>query len=130
MQTGSLEHGKFVGEPSNGTAPIFLEKMQGKIADPVARKAFDYWVAVTSVDKWLGLPVGTPDDILAVYREAFRKLAADKEFLDLGRQLSGEEFGVTDASRVESFVATLADTTPEALEYIKVLMRKQGMSTK
>ena len=130
MQTGSMENGKFVGAPSHGAAPIFLEQMQGKISDPIARKAFDYWVAVTSVDKWLGLPIGTPDDILASYREGFRKLATDKEFLDLGRQLAGEEFGVTEASRVESFVATLADTTPEALEYINLLMRKQGMGVK
>jgi tripartite-type tricarboxylate transporter receptor subunit TctC len=130
MQTGSIENGKFVGEPSNGAAPIFLEKMQGKIGDPIARKAFDYWVAVTSVDKWLGLPVGTPDEILTVYRDAFRKLATDKEFLALGRQLAGEEFGVTSPAKVEAFVSTLADTPPEALEYINVMMRKQGMATK
>jgi tripartite-type tricarboxylate transporter receptor subunit TctC len=128
MQTGAVENGKVVGDPRYGSTPIFLEQMHGKIADPIARKAFDYWVAVTSVDKWVGLPGGTPDEILAVYRDAFRKLGADKEFLDAGRQLAGEEFGVTSPAKVEAFVSTLADTPPEALQYINLLMRKQGMA--
>ena len=119
MQTGFLENG----------IPDFFEQMQGKIADPVAQKAFNYWVAVTSVDKWVGLPIGTPDEILAVYRDAFLKLSVDKAFLDSARKFAGGEISMAKPSDVEAFVSTLADTPPEALTYINDLMRKQGIGT-
>jgi hypothetical protein len=73
FQGGQLEGGKVVGRPEFGDAPIFLAQMQGKITDPVAQKAFEYWVALSSIDKWLALAPGTPDQILATYRDTFKK---------------------------------------------------------
>lgn len=126
FQTGALEGGKIVGRDEFGDAPIFLNQIKGKITDPVAQKAFDYWLALSSVDKWLGLAPGTPDEILQVYRAAFTKFSVDKEFLELGDKIS-DGFGPIAADDVEAFVRTLATTPPEALTYLTRLMQKQGL---
>jgi hypothetical protein len=92
----------------------------------VAQKAFEYWVALSSVDKWLGLAPGTSDEILASYRDAFHKFSADPEFVELGDKIS-DGFSPVEAADVEAFVRTLAETPPEALNYLSDLMRKQGL---
>ena len=126
LQGGSLQNGKLVGRPEFGDVPIFRNMMNGKITDPTAQKAFDYWVAGSNIDKWLGLAPLTPDAILAIYREVFRKFAADREFMESGEKLSSG-FSVAAAEDVETFVRVLADTPQEALTYLTDLMRKQGL---
>ena len=126
FQGGQLEAGKAVGRPEFGDAPIFLEQMQGKITDPVAQRAFDYWVALSSVDKWLGLSPDTSDEILGTYRAAFKKFSSDPEFLEAGDKIS-DGFSPVEPADVEAFVKTLAETPPEALNYLSDLMRKQGL---
>ena len=126
LQTGTLEGGKVVGRAEFGDAPLFPEMMAGKLTDTPARKAFDLWTAMNGGDKWLALAPGTSDDMAAAYRDAFAKLATDKPFLDQGERIS-EGFAPMPARDVEYVVKTLADTPPEAVEYTKVLMRKQGV---
>jgi hypothetical protein len=125
-QTGSLEGGKIVGRVEFGNAPLFPDLMKGKINDPIARKAFDLWTAMNGGDKWLGLAPATPDNILAAYREAFAKVAADREFLDQGEKIS-DGFAPMSPRDVEIVVGILADTPMDAVDYTKALMRKQGL---
>lgn len=126
-QTGSLENGKIVGRPEFGTAPLFPEQMQGKIKDPLAQKAFDYWAALDAGDKWLALAPGTPADIAAAYREAFGKLSLDPELREQGSAIS-DGFAPMAPSDVSNIVQTLVETPNEAIGYTKELMRKQGIS--
>lgn len=128
-QSGSIENGKIIGRSEFGDAPIFPLQMREKQVSPLAKQALDYWFALSNLDKWLGLVPKTPDNIVAAYREAFTKASADKEFVQQGRAMS-DGFEPTVASDVEAFARTLADTTPETLEYVKDLMRKQGMRLK
>jgi hypothetical protein len=89
---------------------------KGKISDPIAQKAFNLWTTLNTGDKWLALVQGTPDAVLAAYRDAFDKLAAEPEFLGLGEKIS-EGFTPMSAPDVEVVVRTLADTPGEAVEY-------------
>jgi hypothetical protein len=125
-QTGSLENGKIVGRAEFGNAPLFPKQMQGKIKDPLAQKAFDYWAALDAGDKWLALAPDTPADLLANYREAFGKLSLDPDFRRQGSAIS-DGFAPMTASDVGNIVQTLVDTPSEAIEYTKQLMRKQGI---
>lgn len=125
-QTGALSNGKIVGRPDFGDAPLFSDMMAGKISDPTDQKAFAYWRSLNSVDKWIALAPGTPDDIVAVYRDAFRKISADPAFVAQGTKISEGFFPMTDAD-VEGLLVTLAATPPEALERTKSFMRKQGL---
>jgi Tripartite tricarboxylate transporter family receptor len=125
-QSGMYERGRFVPRAGFGDAPLFSDQMKGKIHDPVAKEAFGYWSALASSDKWLALPPGTPAGILTTYREAFSKLAADPEFVQEGNKIS-DGFVPMTGPDIESVTRALADTPPEALDYIKGLMRKQGL---
>jgi len=125
-QTGSIENGKIVGRPEFGDAPLFPVQMQGKITDPIAQKAFEYWKAFDAGDKWLALPPDTPADVLAAYREAFRKLSLDPEFRREGEAIS-DGFAPMAAPDVSAVVRTLVETPDEAIAYTKRLMREQGI---
>jgi tripartite-type tricarboxylate transporter receptor subunit TctC len=125
-QSGALENGKLVGRPEFAGAPMFTDQMKGKVVDPVPLRGLDYWVAISNLDKWLGLPPGTPDNVVEAYRTAFRKASTDKDFLERGEKIS-DEFAPMAAADVASAVRTLADTPQEAIDYIKGLMRKQGL---
>ena len=126
VQTGALSDGKIVARSDFGDAPLFPDLMKGKIHDPLAEKAFAYWRSLTSVDKWVALAPGTPDHIVTIYKDAFRKVSADPEFLAQGTKIS-EGFFPMSAQDAESLIVTLSDTTPEALDHTKTILRKQGL---
>jgi hypothetical protein len=128
-QSGMLVDGKLVGRPDYGGAPLFSKQMEGKISNPAAQRAFQYWLALNNLDKWVGLAPNTADDIVKVYRAAYAKVASDREFVEAGEKI-GEGFAPTTAADVESSVRTLADTPQSALDYIRSLMRSQGLQIK
>jgi hypothetical protein len=94
-----------------------------------ARQAYSYWQSVTALDKWVGLTQGTPDDITAVYREAFDRLIADPDFLARARRMS-EDLAPTRHDDVELLVAKLAGVTDAADAYFKQLLRKNGVNVR
>lgn len=125
-QTGYLSDGKMMGRDDYGVTPLFPDQMKDKIKDPVARAAYEYWIALNNGDKWLALPPNTPDGIVDVYRKAFDAMSKDKEFLDQGEKISDGFVPMNDKDAF-TIARTLADTSPEALDYSKALMRKQGI---
>ncbi len=128
-QTGTLQGGKVMPRPEFANAPLFPEMMKGKIKDPVALKAFDYWQSIVATDKWLALPPGTPANIVKTYNESFERLMKDKEFTELGKKIS-EDFEPMSRVDVEVLIKTLSDTPNEALGYMKAILQKQGLSVK
>jgi tripartite-type tricarboxylate transporter receptor subunit TctC len=125
-QSGSLEGDGFVARPEFGDAPVLAHLMEGKLTDPVAKQAFDYWEAINGLDKWFALAPDTPDDIVATYRTAFDKAVADPDFLTFGKRISDDIAPMSHQS-VEYLVAKMSGTTEEAEEFIKNLQRKQGL---
>ena len=114
-----------IGEDRVGRA-LLDDAAQIHYGDPVGEKAFRLWATLNTGDKWLALVPGTPDVILAAFREAFDKLAAEPEFMEQGARIS-EGFAPMSARDVESVVATLADTPAEAVDFTKAMMRRQGL---
>jgi tripartite-type tricarboxylate transporter receptor subunit TctC len=126
-QTGNTSVDPFQPRPDFGATPIFADLMKGKIADPVAKQAFQYWLALNGVDKFVALAPGTPADIVAEYRAAFAKIVRDPEFLEKGKS-SGDEFVPVPAEAVANRVEMLANIQPSAVDYITGLLRKQGLN--
>jgi tripartite-type tricarboxylate transporter receptor subunit TctC len=126
-QSGYLADGKLLAREDYGNTPLFPNQMKGKIKDPVAQKAYDYWEALNNGDKWMALPPATPDNIVAAYREAFAKMSKDPEFLERGEKIS-DGFVPMTGPDIEVVARTLADTPAESLEFNKNLMRKQGIN--
>jgi tripartite-type tricarboxylate transporter receptor subunit TctC len=125
-QTGTVKHGQFVGRPELGDAPIFINQMDGKIKDRVALQAFDYWKALNSSDKIMTLAPDTPPEILAAYREAYQSMSKDPDFIEKGSKIS-DSFDTISGDEFQSILKTLVETSPEALDFLKTLMRKQGL---
>ena len=127
LQSGGLQDGKLVPRPEFAHAPLISDQLAGKLGDPIAQKSFAYWRGVLLADKWLALPPGTPKAVTEVYRKAYRDMAADPEFLTHGRRIS-EVFAPMTERDVRSLVQAGADAPREAVEYLDVMLRKQGIS--
>jgi tripartite-type tricarboxylate transporter receptor subunit TctC len=127
-QTGTLKNGVLAGRPDFGDAPIFARLMDGRIAEPVARRAFEYWGHVAIMDKWLALPPRSPQALLDVYREAYGKVVQDPDFLARGRKISDDVVPLLSGD-VETLIRRLGDTSHEAIDYISTMLKKQGLPT-
>lgn len=101
--------------------------MKGKISDPVAQQAFQYWLALNGVDKFAALAPGTPPEIVAAYRAAFTKMVRDPGFIAKGES-SGDPFVPVPAEAVANRVDMLANISPAAVNYIIGLLHKQGLN--
>lgn len=126
-QTGNSIGEKILPRPDFGNAPVFAALMKGKLNKTIEEQAFQYWLAINAVDKYVSLAPGTPSEIVGIYREAFVKLAADPNFIAQGKSFS-DDFVPVSGADVEFRVKTLANTPPDAIDYIKVLLRKQGLN--
>ena len=109
-----------------GDVPVFTTMMQGRIKDPTEQAAFDYYLGMMAIDKWVALHPATSDHFVSVYREAFAKMSVDPDFLNRGRLMS-EEFVPMDHTMVEKLITALGDTPPDAIKFIDRIYKKQGL---
>ena len=126
-QSGSLQNGERVARAEFGRAPLFTAMLKDKIKDKVTQQAFDYWTSITSLDKWVALPPRTPEPYIRAYREAYKTIAVDPAFTELGRKIS-EDFEPMSYQDVEYLIAKIGSTPPEAIAYIGAMLRRQGVS--
>lgn len=104
---------------------IFANAIKGKISDPVAQKAFEYWCNSSSTFVWMALPPGTPEPIVETYRAAFAKMAVDPTLIEQGRKFS-KEFAFVPHESLTALVHNLAALSPEVTNFMPELLRKQG----
>jgi hypothetical protein len=125
-QTGQVQGGKRVKRPVLGDAPIFSDLVAGKIKDPEAQKAFNYWEQVSQVGMWLALPQGTPDNVVNTYVKAFEATKKDKAFIDEYNKIS-PGWLIAHKQDLEKQITELAKVTPETLKYIDEAQKKVGL---
>ena len=125
-QQGEPEDGRYVGRPDFGDAPVFAHMIAGKITDPIAKQAYDYWESVNAVDKWIALGEGTADDVTEAYRAAFQRMVKDPDFIERGKKIS-EDLSPMSHLDMEKFIGQMAGVTEGTETFIKNLLRKQGL---
>jgi hypothetical protein len=126
VQTGNRRDGEFNGRAEFGDAPLIPVLMAGKIADPTAAAAFDYWLELHSGDeKWLALPPDSPAPMVETYRDAFRGLTQDQAFIERSRKIADDFTPITPAD-VERWMKKLGATSDAAIDFISTMMRRQG----
>ena len=125
-QSGTLREGRMIARAEFGAAPVFANLMQGKIADPVVQKGFEYWSSITSLDKWIALPPKTPDVYLRAYRDAYRIAFTSPDFVDRGKTIS-EDFEPMAPEDVKFLIDRLGAIPPEAIGSVGAMLRKQGI---
>jgi tripartite-type tricarboxylate transporter receptor subunit TctC len=126
VQTGDVKNGVNVGRAEFGDAPLITTLMEGKLKTPVEKQAFNYWAAITALDKWVALPPGTPQPIVDIYRETYKAAFTDPEFVAMGKKIS-EDFEPMAWDDVTQLIKNLGDTSPEAIAFTTAMLRKQGI---
>jgi hypothetical protein len=118
---GLRKDGRRTGRPELDNAPKFTDAMEGKIADPKIRAAYEYWRA-SFFFKWVALHGDTPKPLLDAYRQAFVQLGKDPEFLEVAeQQMPG--FSVISGAEMQKAIAALDATSDEALKTTDELLR-------
>jgi tripartite-type tricarboxylate transporter receptor subunit TctC len=84
-------------------------------------------LSLVLLEKFLVLPPKTPKALVDVYRRAFVRMADDAEFRERGRKIS-QDLDIQSGEDLEKIIKVLDETSPQALEYIDLLMKKQGIS--
>ena len=125
-QSGTMENGKLGPRAEFGDALVISHLVEGKIQDPTAARSFAYWANLNAMDKWLALPPNTPQPLVNAYRVAFKKIVDDPVF-NQRRSSVADDFTLAPHEEVEAWVRNLASTPPEAIEYISVMLRGQGI---
>ena len=125
-QQGELDNGRYVGRADFGDTPVFADLIAGKISDPVAKKAYEYWESVIAVDKWVALGEGTPADLTNAYRAAFQQVIKDPDFIERGKKIS-EDLSPMSHIDMEKFIGQMSGVTEDTEIFIKNLLRKQGL---
>jgi tripartite-type tricarboxylate transporter receptor subunit TctC len=126
VQTGTRRDGEFSARQEFGDAPLIPILMQGKIADPVAAEAFDYWLELHSgAEKWLALPPGSPAPMVETYRQAFADMVQDPNFIERGKKIA-DDFTPVGYRDVERWMKKLGSTPDAAIDFISVMMQRQG----
>jgi tripartite-type tricarboxylate transporter receptor subunit TctC len=125
-QTGGVESGKFIRRPEFADIPVFSDLMAGKIDDRTALEAFHFWESRNAIEKWVGLAPGTPDDIVAAYREAFRKMSQDPAFLNDGKKIS-EGLSPQSSADLEFLIHSAMSASPAAIAFTKALSEGAGI---
>ena len=127
-QGGALQDGHMVAHAGMADAPVFENLMQGKIKDPVGQKSFKYWLFLNDLDKWFALPAGTPAPVVSAYRDAYRAMLKDPQFVADSKKI-GDDFEPRSGDDVKTLITALADTPPEAIAFIDKMLRKEGLTT-
>lgn len=125
-QSGTMENGKLVPRAEFGDAPVLPVLLEGKIQNTIAARSFEYWAALNSLDKWLALPPNTPQPLVDAYREGYAKMAADAQFVER-RSTIADDFALIPHEEVKAWVQKLASIPAEAIDYIPVMLRGQGI---
>jgi tripartite-type tricarboxylate transporter receptor subunit TctC len=125
-QSGSIKNGQLMARSDFPDAPLLPNLLAGKINDPIARKSFEYWASLESKDKWLALPPGTPADLVEVYRDAFLKTMEDPDFLARAKVMA-DDFTPTTWQDLQTWIKTMADTPPESIAFLAVMLSHQGV---
>lgn len=125
-QSGTIENGKLVTRPEFGDTPALPTLIESKITDPIAQKAFAHWKNIMMVGQWLALPPGTPAPIVATYRAAFKEVFNDPLFREQAKKVDPGMIEVSPQDMLAT-VTVLGETPSEALTYLQLIAKKQGL---
>jgi hypothetical protein len=119
--------GEEVGQRSEfGTIPTFDSLVTGK-TQGLVDEAFDFWSALTDMDKWYALPPGTPKEILDTYRNAWSRMIKDPEFIRQGKLLFSQDFNPVSGAHITEVVGKTAYPKPEIVAFMDQLKTKYGL---
>ena len=113
--------------PELVNVPLFRNAMEGKISDPVAQQAYDYWQDLSYLFKWMALPPGTPKPVIDAYRAAFARMVEDPVFIRQSQNIT-PGFTVLPVDDLTEAIRSAGRVEPAALQFMTRMLREQGMN--
>lgn len=110
--------------------PTFEEMLGDKKPTGIPWRAWKSWNGADLVDKFLAAPPGTPDDRVAILREAFTKMSQRPEFDELMKQRVSKSYAVHIGQETDDIMKGVLIVSQAVLDYIKELQRKAGIIAK
>jgi len=126
-QAGSFRGGTLVAREDYPEIPLFPPQIQSRVGG-VAREAFDYFLYTNLVGKWFALAPETPAELVAAWREAYRRTSEDPDFLAAARVEIGEDFAPMAAEDLTLTARRLAETSDAALAFEAGLKSRHGLA--
>jgi tripartite-type tricarboxylate transporter receptor subunit TctC len=126
-QSGDAREGKLVRSPRFPDVPLFSDLIRPKLKTPAETKAFAAWETLAQVGKWMGLPPGTPPEVVKAYRAAFSKIVRDKNFEAEASKILGEGYTTATGEEMQKVAVDSASVSDEDLRFFEQLREKVGI---
>jgi tripartite-type tricarboxylate transporter receptor subunit TctC len=126
-QSGDARDGKLVRSPRFPNVPLFSDLARPKLKTPAEIKAFEAWETLAQIGKWVGLPPGTPPDIVAAYRKAFAQIVKDKNFEAEASKILGEGYTTATGEEMQEVARAAASVSEDDLKYFDMLRERVGI---
>jgi tripartite-type tricarboxylate transporter receptor subunit TctC len=127
-QTGIVQDGKLVRSKGFADVPIFAEIVRPHLKSPQETRAFESWVALAQIGKWLALPPNTDADIVRTYRQASARLTENAEFKAEALKILGDDYTVATGEETERMTAVADSVSQDDLKFFDHLREKVGIS--
>jgi tripartite-type tricarboxylate transporter receptor subunit TctC len=129
-QEGQVTDDGYTPRGSYPNVALFPDLLREANPPQIPRQGYQSVIGPSHVDKWLSLPPDTPDDILAVYRDAYAQVVQDPEFLALAKQQLSQELFIISGERVEEMIREIHGAPDEAVDYATDLRVEFGLITR
>jgi tripartite-type tricarboxylate transporter receptor subunit TctC len=120
--------GKIHARPPFDDVPLFPAMIEGKLRGK-DEAAFRAWMNALQVNKWVGLPPGTPAPLVSAWRAAYRKTAQDPEFIADVRKQIDTDWQPLPGETIQAIVAELSQTPDDVLQIMVDYRKKYGLPT-
>lgn len=107
--------------------PTFLEYLGKKKPGGVAWEAYGAWANAEDVDKFIVAPPMTPDNVVALLREAFDKLKTDEEFKAQANKFFGESWTLNAGESTEAMIKKITSVPQDAQDFLTQMRKKYGL---
>lgn len=129
-QQGQIEGDSYVPRATFKNVPVFPLLLKKAEVSDIAFRAYRSVIASSDIDKWIGLPPQTPDDIVAAYRAAFDNITKDPEFLAAVHKQISEEVYFESGDEVEQAIREVRAVPREVTQYADDLRAKYNLVAK
>jgi tripartite-type tricarboxylate transporter receptor subunit TctC len=129
-QEGQVTDDGYTPRGSYTNVALFPDLLREANPPQIPWQGYQSVIGPSHVDKWLSLPPDTPDDILAVYRDAYAQVVQDPEFLALAKQQLSQELFIISGERVEEMIREIHGAPDEAVDYATDLRVEFGLITR
>ncbi|MEE8516978.1 MAG: hypothetical protein V3T02_10100 [Alphaproteobacteria bacterium] len=128
VQDGQTADGKLLPRPSYKQVPLMLERLKKAKISKLSKQGYRSLTAPSEIDKWMGMPPGTPKAYVKAFRAAYKKSVNDPKFLKTARKQFSKEINYIDGPTVAAMVNEVFGAPAAAVDYAEGLKKKYGLA--